>query len=163
MAMKKISALLFTILIAYGAAAQDLYSKAYGNPKHTPLLFLHGGPGYNSVNFEVTTAQKLADKGYYVIVYDRRGEGRSEDVKGMFNFKETFQDIDNILTKYQISKATLIGHSFGGVIAPLYAEKHPDKVTSIVLVSAPVNLQSSSRSPYCLFAFSQMLNKSVDK
>jgi hypothetical protein len=31
-----------------------------------------GGPGYNCGGFEVSTAQELANNGFYVIVYDRR-------------------------------------------------------------------------------------------
>jgi hypothetical protein len=33
-----------------------------------------GGPGYNCAGFEVSTAQELANNGFYVIVYDRRGK-----------------------------------------------------------------------------------------
>lgn len=62
------------------ATAAEIYSAAYGKASDPAVIFLHGGPGYNSLDFEVTTAQKLADQGFYVIVYDRRGEGRSRAV-----------------------------------------------------------------------------------
>ena len=76
----KLFIIFFSLLIlSVSIQAQDIYSKAFGNKKGIPVIFLHGGPGFNCVNFEVTTAQKLADKGFYVIVYDRRGEGRSLD------------------------------------------------------------------------------------
>jgi proline iminopeptidase len=125
-------------MFAYG---QSVYTKTFGNIKDKPIIFLHGGPGYNCVNFEATTALQLADNGFFVIVYDRRGEGRSKDPNAKFTFKETFDDLNDIYQKYSLTKATLIGHSFGGIVATLFAEANPKKVQSIILVGAPVSLQ----------------------
>ncbi|NOU59642.1 alpha/beta fold hydrolase [Marinifilum caeruleilacunae] len=133
---------LFTIVVN----SQTIYSKAYGNPSDKPLIFLHGGPGYNCVNFEATTAQQLADNGFYVIVYDRRGEGRSKDLNTKFTFEETFEDLNAVYQKYGISKSSLIGHSFGGIVATLFAEKYPDKIQSIILVGAPISLQETFKT-----------------
>lgn len=144
--MKKthlIIALLLTVSLGY---AQEIYTKAYGNPSDKPLLFLHGGPGYNAVSFELTTAKTLSEKGFYVICYDRRGEGRSSNNMARYTFEETFKDINSIYKTFQISSATLVGHSFGGIIATLYAEKHPLKTKAIVLVSTPISLQETFRT-----------------
>jgi proline iminopeptidase len=137
---------LFTLLIFAGIIAtyaQNLYSKAFGNPKAEPILFLHGGPCYNSANFEATTAETLANEGYYVIVYDRRGEGRSAQLKAEFTFNETFADINKIYKTYHLKKANIIGHSFGGMVATLFAKQQPKKVKSIILAGAPISLQES--------------------
>jgi proline iminopeptidase len=125
------------------ANGQNIYIKTFGESKNNPIIFMHGGPGYNCVNFEATTAQQLSEKGFFVIVYDRRGEGRSKDLKAKFNFNETFNDINSIYQKFNLTKATLIGHSFGGVVATLFAEANPQKVQSIILVGAPVSLQET--------------------
>ena len=109
-------------------SAQSIYTKAYGNPKDQAVVFLHGGPGYNSALFEGTTAEALSKNGFYVLVYDRRGEGRSEDQEAAFTFEETFKDLNRIYKKFKLKKAILIGHSFGGVVATLYAEQYPKKV-----------------------------------
>lgn len=136
---------LLSCLLCITASAQELYVKTFGNSKHTPVLFLHGGPGYNCANFEASTARKLAGKGFYVIVYDRRGEGRSTDPQAAFTFKQTFDDIDGIYKKYGLKKATLLGHSFGGIVATLYTQQHPDRVQAILLAGAPISLQESFR------------------
>lgn len=141
--MKKALTVFVILATTIVVNSQSIYSKAYGNPNDTPLIFLHGGPGYNSVGFESTTAQELSENGFYVISYDRRGEGRSLDKKAKFTFNETFDDLNSIYDKFNLDSATLIGHSFGGIIATLYAEKHPDKTKSIVLVSAPLSLQET--------------------
>ena len=86
--MKLITSLLLSIIFFLNADAQEIYSKTFGNPNHEPILFLHGGPGYNCANFEATTAQKLANNGFFVIVYDRRGEGRSKDTNAQFTFQK---------------------------------------------------------------------------
>lgn len=102
--MKKIWIVLISLLEIICSYSQEIYSKCYGDPKLTPIIFLHGGPGYNSVNFEVSTAQKLADNGFYVIVYDRRAEGRSKNMEAEFTFKQTFKDIDALFKKYKNKK-----------------------------------------------------------
>jgi proline iminopeptidase len=79
--------------------------------------------------FEVSTAQELANNGFYVIVYDRRGEGRSTHANAKFTFQETFDDINGILKIYNLEKVNLIGHSFE-LLSPL-CEKNPTKVNRI--------------------------------
>lgn len=141
--MKK-SLIVFAFIAAtFVVHAQTIYSKAFGNPNDKPLIFLHGGSGYNSVGFEATTAQKLSENGFYVITYDRRGEGRSPDKDAKFTFNETLNDLNLIYDKFNLTSATLIGHSFGGVIATLYAEKYPDKTKSIILISASLSMQET--------------------
>jgi len=141
--MKKALTVFVFIVSTFVVNSQTIYSKAFGNPNDKSLIYLHGGPGYNSVGFESTTAQKLSENGFYVITYDRRGEGRSTDKNAKFTFNETFDDINLIYDKFNLTSATLIGHSFGGVIATLYAEKHPEKTKSIILVSAPLSMQET--------------------
>lgn len=138
--------LLILLMAAISVSAQELYVKTFGKTSDQPILFLHGGPGYNAAGFEISTAQKLADEGFFVIVYDRRGEGRSTDKAAKFNYSESFADIDQICQKYKIRKVNLMGHSFGGILAVMYAEKNPEKVGSVLLVSAPVSLQESFKT-----------------
>ena len=141
--MKKALTVFVFIVSTFVVNSQTIYSEAFGNPNDKPLIYLHGGPGYNSVGFEATTAQKLSENGFYVITYDRRGEGRSPDKNAKFTFNETFDDVNLIYDKFNLTSATLIGHSFGGIIATLYAERHPEKTKSIILVSAPLSMQET--------------------
>lgn len=139
----KILVFFVLVFLSFGVSAQKIYVKTFGKESDKPIIFLHGGPGYNCSSFEVTSAQRLADNGYFVIVYDRRGEGRSKDPKAKFTFDESFDDLNDILKKYKLKKVSLIGHSFGGIVATLFAEKYPEKITSVFLVGAPIALQES--------------------
>ncbi len=141
--MKKTTLLFILLLISISIYSQKIYSKAYGNPSNKTIIYLHGGPGYNSTGFEKITAKKLSQNGFYVIVYDRRGEGRSIDKNALFKFKESFDDLNAIYKKFNIKSASLIGHSFGGIVATLYAEKHPEKINTLLLVGTPITMQKT--------------------
>ncbi|MFD2583936.1 alpha/beta fold hydrolase [Pedobacter vanadiisoli] len=128
--------LLLCLFLFNNARSQEIYSKAYGNHSDPAIIFIHGGPRGNSSLFEGTTAPLIAKKGFYVIVYDRRGEGRSIDTSAKINFAEAITDLDQLMEKYNIKKATLIGHSFGGIVATLYTSSRPEKVERLILVGA---------------------------
>ncbi len=130
--MKLLTAILFS-LFSVSSYAQAIYSKAYGRPQDPAVIFIHGGPSGNAALFEGTTAQKLTDKGFYVIVYDRRGEGRSKDENAMMTFKESFDDLQQIYQTYKITKASILAHSFGGIIGTLFTHRYPGKVNSLIL------------------------------
>lgn len=135
--------LAFLLTVSFFANGQNLYIKTYGNKKDKALIFIHGGPSGNSTLFEATTAQKLANLGFYVIVYDRRGEGRSADPDAKFTYAEAFQDLNAIYKKYNLKKATLLAHSFGGLVATLYTEKYPQNVSSLILAGALFSQQET--------------------
>lgn len=136
---------LFFIILSFGMNAQNstIYSKAYGNSANSAIIFIHGGPSGNATLFEATTAKDLAEKGFYVIVYDRRGEGRSIDTTATFTYQEAFKDLSNIFEMYKIKKANLIGHSFGGLVATLFTEQNPEKVKSLILAGALFSQQQT--------------------
>ncbi|MBF4517357.1 alpha/beta hydrolase [Flavobacterium sp. ANB] len=135
--------LIFILTISLFANGQNLYIKTYGNTKDKAVVFVHGGPSGNSTLFEGTTAQKLADTGFYVIVYDRRGEGRSTDLNAKFTYEEAFQDLNSILKENHLQQVILLAHSFGGLVATLYAEKYPQNVSSLILAGALFSQQET--------------------
>ena len=141
--MRLILSILFSIAFVGNFNSQSIYSKSYGDKSNPAIIFIHGGPSGNSNLFEGTTAQKLADRGFYVIVYDRRGEGRSTDPNATMTFEESFEDLNNIYKLYHIKKANLLGHSFGGIIATLYSNKYPSKVNSLILAGALFSQQET--------------------
>ncbi|TDO98516.1 alpha/beta fold hydrolase [Flavobacterium sp. 245] len=122
---------------------QNLYIKTYGNENNKAIIFIHGGPSGNATLFEGTTAQNLANLGFFVIAYDRRGEGRSSDSNAKFTYEEAFQDLNSIYVKYHLKKAVLLSHSFGGLVATLYANKYPKNVSALILAGALFSQQET--------------------
>jgi proline iminopeptidase len=133
----------FFLIFSLFSKGQNLYIKTYGNEKNKTIIFIHGGPSGNATLFEGTTAQKLADQGFYVIAYDRRGEGRSADPNAKFTYEEAFQDLNSIYTKYHLKKAVILSHSFGGLVATLYTNKYPKNVSALVLAGALFSQQET--------------------
>lgn len=144
--MKQI--ILFFILLTtlFSSGQNTIYSKTFGKSEDKAIIFIHGGPSGNSTLFEFTTAEKLAKKGFYVIVYDRRGEGRSIDSLATFTYQEYFNDLNYIYKTYNIEKANIIGHSFGGLVATLFSEKYPQKVESLILAGALFSQQETYKN-----------------
>lgn len=143
--MKK-ALLLFCSIISFIVNAQinhTIYSKSYGHSENPVIVFIHGGPRGNATLFEGTTAQKLADKGFYVIVYDRRGEGRSIDTTATFTYQEAIDDLNELYKNYNIAKANIIAHSFGGLVGTLFTEQNPEKVNSLILAGALFSQQET--------------------
>lgn len=141
--MKKIF-LLSLLSLSFLVSGQTLYIKTYGNKNDKPIIFVHGGPSGNATLFEGSnTAEELSKKGFFVIAYDRRGEGRSTDPNAKFTYAEAFQDLNAIYKKYHLKKATLLAHSFGGLVATLYAEKYPQNTSALILAGALFSQQET--------------------
>jgi len=81
--------------------------------------------------------------GFFVIVYDRRGEGRSIDASANFTFDEAFDDLNQLIEQYGLKKVNLIGHSFGGIVSILFTKQYPEKVERLILVDALFAQQES--------------------
>lgn len=135
--LTKIPFLLTLLVLSFQTSkAQQIYSKAYGDNKNLAIVYIHGGPRGNATLFEGTVAMDLAKQGFYVIVYDRRGEGRSADPAAKVTFPEAFDDLNALIKQYGLKKVNLLGHSFGGILATLYADAFAEKVDRLILVGA---------------------------
>ena len=118
----------FTHVYQYGEIKQD--SKV--------IILLHGGPGGNSSFLRPLI--DLTKIGYTVITYDQLGSPRSSAIKGQYNlFKtETFvNELDNLISKLNIKKFTLLGHSWGGMLAlEFISNKKPKNLEKLILFSS---------------------------
>lgn len=146
--LRSIYTLAYLFVFSFGINAQALFSNAFGDPKNPAIVFMHGGPGYNPVSFELGAANTLADSGFYVITFDQRGCGRSkkDSVVDHYKFNKSNDDINSILKRYDVTEAFFIGHSWGGTEAIKFAEAFPEKVKGIVLVGSPMNYQLGFKS-----------------
>ena len=137
------SILLLSWTVLSHLAAQTLNVQTFGDPAAPPVVYIHGGPGYNSVPFERLVADSLAAAGLYVLSYDRRGEGRHESIPARHDFAQSITDLDSILNAFEVESAVLIGHSFGGMVATKFAISHPDRVKALALLGAPISVGAS--------------------
>lgn len=109
--------------------------------KGEPVVLLHGGPGATHHYFHPHFSQ-LKDSAR-VIYYDQRGCGLSDRVadKG-YSIDQAVDDLENLRIKLGIDRWTLLGHSYGGLLAQYYAKKYPQNVKGLVLTCATPGLQN---------------------
>ena len=105
-------------------------------PGQAPVLFLHGGPGYNSYSFEKTIGAQL--EAHMEIIYlDERGSGRSErPADHDYKMTTLVADVEDLREKLGLPQLSLMGHSFGGTIALEYAARYPENVQKLVILDA---------------------------
>lgn len=98
----------------------ELYHTAYGPEDAPRLLFLHGGPGA-SHDYMLPQMLALADE-YRLIFYDQRGGGRSKrDDRFPITWKTHVSDLAVLVRELSLEPLTLVGYSWGGLLALLYS------------------------------------------
>jgi pimeloyl-ACP methyl ester carboxylesterase len=98
----------------------DIYYKDWG--KGRPAVLLHGWP-LNADSWEYQ-ALALANAGYRVIAYDRRGFGRSSQPWDGYDYDTLTDDLAAVLKHCNVSEAALFGFSMGGGEVARYMSKY---------------------------------------
>ena len=102
-----------------------------------PVVMLHGLFG-NLATWYFTAGTELAPR-YRVITYDLRGHGRSDRTPSGYDVASMARDLEAVVGQLASQdEVTLVGHSYGGVIALAFALRHPKRVRKLVLVDAPL-------------------------
>lgn len=101
----------------------------------TPVVLIHGWP-LSSASWE-SQARVLADNGYRVIAYDRRGFGRSDWAGTGYEYNTLASDLNDLMEALDLRGATLVGFSMGGGEVARYLARYGNaRVSKAVLVSA---------------------------
>src|SRR3954464_3404492 len=111
-----------------------MYYETYG--AGTPLVLLHGGMLSIRLNF-AGLIPTLA-KSHRVIGVELQGHGRTADIQREITPAGLASDIVGLLDHLGIDRAHVLGHSMGGAVAMELAVSHPDRVRSVVPISASV-------------------------
>lgn len=119
-----------TIMIESTTAT--LFATVHPKRNADTVILLHGGPG---VPTDFSPIEEHLARMYQVIAFDQRGTRRSPVKEGGYSIAEYLQDIDAIAGRLQLSKFHLFGHSWGGLLAQIYAERNPQNVSSLFLSS----------------------------
>jgi proline iminopeptidase len=113
-----------------------LYTRRVGDGP--PVVVLHGGPGAHH-DYLLPQYDRLA-RGRALLYYDQRGGGRSPAPREIpVGWREHVADLEALRDHWGLERLTLLGYSWGGLLAVLYALEHPRRVERLALVaSAPV-------------------------
>ena len=111
-----------------------LYTRRAG--EGPPVVVLHGGPGAHH-DYLLPQYDHLTEGGRALLYYDQRGGGRSPVAREVpVGWREHVADLEAIRLHWALDRLTLLGYSWGGLLALLYALEHPDRIERLALVSA---------------------------
>ena len=80
-------------------------------------------------------AASLRDR-FTLLRYDLRGHGKSGKPPGPYNLDDYVADLAALLDAQPVDRTTLVGFSFGGMLAPAFTVRHPERVRALGLGSA---------------------------
>jgi pimeloyl-ACP methyl ester carboxylesterase len=103
----------------------DLYVKDWGEGR--PVVLIHGWPVHaDSWEYQ---ALYLADAGFRVIAYDRRGFGRSGQPWTGYDYDTLTDDLAQVLQETGAEDATIVGFSMGGGEVARYQSRYDGRGT----------------------------------
>jgi proline iminopeptidase len=76
-------------------------------------------------------------RSFHLIYYDQRGRGKSgENVQPeQVTIASEMEDLEGLREYFHLESVTVLGHSFGGLLAMEYATRHPNSVSHMILMN----------------------------
>lgn len=123
----------------YGQDVRMAYMDAPpdGQPNGRTVVLFHGMNFFGE--YWATTIDVLRKQGFRVVVPDQIGFGRSSKPIIPYNFHDMALNTRKLLQHLGISKAAIVGHSMGGMLAARFAASYPDMTERAVLYD-PIGL-----------------------
>jgi proline iminopeptidase len=116
-----------------------VYWETCGNPEGVPVLIVHGGPGSGCT----TGSRRSFDpERFRIIIFDQRNCGRSRphasDPAADMELNTTehlLSDMERLREHLGVDKWVLRGVSWGVTLSLAYAERYPERVSGLLLIS----------------------------
>jgi proline-specific peptidase len=122
----------------------ETWCRVVGEGDRTPIVLLHGGPGYNSEYLR--RFENFAKTGRTVIRYDQIGSGRSvvndEHYRpGVFTVELFRRELSRLREELGLDEVILIGQSWGVMLALEHAIEGAPGIRGLVLMSGPASME----------------------
>jgi proline iminopeptidase len=100
-----------------------------------PMVVVHGGPGADHTYF-LPYLLPLA-RMHRLVFIDERGSGRSQRLQdtSQYTVENMADDVEAVRQALKLGKISLLGHSYGGVLAQAYALKYQQNLSHLILNS----------------------------
>jgi pimeloyl-ACP methyl ester carboxylesterase len=101
-----------------------------------PLVFVRGWISHLEVLWDDSQFRSYFEtlgRFYTVVRYDARGNGLSDRELSHVDLEALLLDLEALTDQLDLSNIVLYGATFGGPIAVLYAAKHPERVSKLIL------------------------------
>jgi proline iminopeptidase len=122
----------------------EIWYKVTGTGSATPVILLHGGPGFSS--YYLKPLEELGDD-RKVVRYDQLGAGKSSGLTdtAKMNIAHFVAELDSLRAHLGYDKVHLVGHSWGTILGLEYYRAHPQHVASLTLASAALDIPQWER------------------
>lgn len=111
-----------------------LYHEVHGDG--SPLVLLHGG--MLNIDAQMRELIEVLSPRHRVVAVEQQGHGRTADIDREITPAALATDVVALFDHLGIDRAHVLGHSMGAAVALELAVRHPDRVRSVVPVSASV-------------------------
>ncbi len=98
-----------------------------------PIIFIPGGPGGAHLGYRAF--DPLAESHHQLIYFDAFGRGKSDTAKNLseYTLARDIEDIEGLRKALNLEHITVLGHSYGGLVAQGYALKYPEHLSHLIL------------------------------
>src|SRR5246127_4892344 len=112
--------------------------QATKNPNGRSIVLLHGKNFWGA--YWADTIKVLTDRGFRVIVPDQIGFGKSSKANVHYSLDFLAENTAGLLDLLHVQKATIVGHSMGGMLAIRFARLYPGRTEALILED-PIGLE----------------------
>jgi len=128
----------------FGVDGGSIWFKVSGAKTGTPVMLLHGGPGFSS--FYLKPLEALGDE-WPIARYDQLGGGKSDKLADTtkMNIGHFVDELEALRSRLGYAKMHLVGHSWGTILALEYYRKYPNYVASLTFGSAAFDIPQWER------------------
>ena len=128
-----------------------------GNANKGHIIFYHGACGRS----QMWAHQYDVFDGFDLYFVNVRGQGESPMKVGLPDLEGAVQDVDAILSYFQLDKVILVGHSWGGNPLQEYTYRHPERVLALVMVDSWGQHRYLSEKERSRIKYSSLMYKTI--
>jgi pimeloyl-ACP methyl ester carboxylesterase len=112
--------------------AVRLHHLDWGGAERPTIVLVHGSRLHAHVWNDF--CRRFQDR-FHIVAVDQRGHGDSGWCdQGRYALEDFYRDLRTVVSERRLPRFTLVGHSLGGRVSMLFAERHPEQIERLVLV-----------------------------
>ena len=110
----------------------EVYYEVSGNPEGKPVVFVHGGPGGGT---NANQRRFFDPRAYRIVLFDQRGCGQSTPHACLEDNTtwDLVADMERLRVLLRVERWQVFGGSWGSTLGLAYAQRHPERVSELVL------------------------------
>lgn len=118
----------------YTVNGAKIYTVTVGHG--APLFIIPGGPGGSHPGYRGLDSLSV-NSNIQLVYFDAFGRGKSDTAKDVkeYTIQRDIDDLEGLRIAMHYDKISVLGHSYGSVVAQGYAIQHPDRVSHLIIAN----------------------------